>query len=91
MRDEIKRYLAPLDVELIHLNDSRKGLSSFVDRHEHIGKGKIGRAGIKKFLSSYFIKDVPLVLETPRNSEGDDIRNLKMVKRILKEIGIGYR
>jgi len=87
LRDEIMRYLSPLKVELIHLNDSKKGISSGVDRHEHIGKGEIGRAGIKNFLSYSFFRDVPLVLETPRISDGDDIRNLKMVKRILKEIG----
>ncbi len=73
-------------MELIHLNDSRKGLSSGVDRHEHIGKGEIGRAGIKNFLAYSYFKDVPLVLETPRISDGDDIRNIKMVKRILKEV-----
>jgi deoxyribonuclease-4 len=87
LRDEIRRYLAPLKVELIHLNDSKKGLSSGVDRHEHIGKGEIGRAGIKNFLSYSFFRDLPLVLETPKQSDGDDIRNLKMVRRILKEIG----
>ena len=91
LRDEITRCLDPLKVELIHLNDSKKGLSSGVDRHEHIGKGEIGSEGIKNFLSYSFFRNVPLVLETPRHSDGDDIKNLKMVRRILREIGTGFR
>jgi deoxyribonuclease-4 len=86
LRDEIKKYLAPLKVELIHLNDSKKGLSSGVDRHEHIGKGEIGRKGLRRFLSSSFLGEVPLVLETPKASEGDNIKNLAKVRKMLIEI-----
>jgi deoxyribonuclease-4 len=86
LRDEIKRYLSPLKVELVHLNDSKKGLSSGVDRHEHIGKGEIGRKGLRRFLSSSFLGEVPLVLETPKASEGDDIKNLAKVRKMLTEI-----
>lgn len=86
LEKEIKKHLSPLKTELIHLNDSKKGLSSGVDRHEHIGKGSIGFKGFRKFLSSSFLKDIPLVLETPKTEEGDDVRNLKLVRKILKEI-----
>jgi deoxyribonuclease-4 len=84
LEKEIKKYLFPLKVELIHLNDAKKGLSSGVDRHEHIGKGSIGIKGFKNFLSSSFFKEIPLVLETPKVEEGDDLRNLKIVRKLLK-------
>ena len=77
--------LSPLTIKLIHLNDSKKGLSSGVDRHEHIGEGSIGIKGFKKILSFPFFKDIPLILETPKLSEEDDKINLKMVRMILKE------
>ncbi len=81
---EIKRYLSPLGVRLIHLNDSKKGISSGVDRHEHIGKGGIGIKGFKRFLSFPFFNDIPLILETPKNSDNDDRVNLKKVRQLLK-------
>ncbi len=86
LKEEIMKYLSPLKVELIHLNDSRKDFSSGIDRHQHIGKGHIGLSGFKKLLSFPLFKDVPLILETPKESEADDYRNLKRVRKILGEI-----
>ncbi len=86
LEDDIRKYLSPLKVELIHLNDAKKELGSGVDRHEHIGKGKIGIKGFKKFLSASLFKDISIVLETPMKEEGDDVNNLKAVRKILKGI-----
>jgi len=83
LRDEIIRYISPLKVELIHLNDSKKGLASGVDRHEHIGEGSIGLQGIRRFLSSPFFTEAPLILETPKKSDDDDRRNLDRVRGLL--------
>lgn len=84
LKGEIIRYLSPLRVELIHLNDSRRALSSRVDRHQHIGKGGIGLAGFRRFLSFPSFNKAPLILETPKESEGDDVKNLQRVRRLLK-------
>lgn len=83
---EMIKYLSPLKVELIHLNDAKKGLFSNLDRHEHIGEGAIGIDGFRRFLSFPLFKDSPLVLETPKKEDGDDVRNLKVVRKILKEV-----
>jgi len=85
LKDEITKYLPPLTVKLIHLNDSKKWLSSGVDRHEHIGEGGIGIEGFRRILTFPFFKDIPLILETPKRSEDDDKRNLQKVRMILKE------
>lgn len=82
---EIKRYLSPLKVELIHLNDSKRPLSSGLDRHEHIGSGYIGEKGFCRFLNSSELKGIPLILETPKESIKDDIKNLSKVKALLEE------
>lgn len=86
LTEEVHRYLSPLRVELIHLNDSRKALSSGIDRHEHIGRGEIGMKGISTFLASSYFKGVPLILETPKDSDRDDVRNLQKVRRILRDL-----
>lgn len=71
-------------LKLIHLNDSKGKVGSKLDRHEDIGKGFIGNTGLGAFISDKRIAKVPLILETPKNSVDDDIRNLKTVYRIRK-------
>ncbi|MDI6801940.1 MAG: deoxyribonuclease IV [Thermodesulfovibrionales bacterium] len=81
--NEIKLYLGIDSVKLIHLNDSKKGCNSHVDRHEHIGEGGIGRHGLKRFINHPAFENIPLILETPKKSEEDDPRNLKIVKGLF--------
>jgi deoxyribonuclease-4 len=80
---DIKNYIGLGNVKLIHLNDSKGDVGSGIDRHEHIGLGKIGKRGLKRFIQSSPFKDVPLILETPKKRETDDVRNLKIVKKML--------
>lgn len=83
LAEEIGQYIGRDDLRLIHLNDSKKPVGSGVDRHEHIGEGAIGVAGLKKFLQHPFFLDSPLVLETPKKTDEDDIRNLANVRLLL--------
>jgi len=66
---------------LIHANDSKIALGEKKDRHEHIGKGKIGRAGFAALVSHPRLKDVNMVVETP-SPEGikKDIALLKKMR-----------
>ncbi len=73
-------------VKLIHLNDSKTKLASRIDRHEHIGKGKIGIDGFKRFFSRTKFYKLPIILETPRQSLEDDIKNLAVVKKHIFSI-----
>ncbi|GMR04834.1 MAG: deoxyribonuclease IV [Thermodesulfobacteriota bacterium] len=68
---------------LIHLNDSKGGPGSGVDRHENIGKGRIGRAGLGAFLRTKKISALPIIMETPKKVKGDDVKNLKTVREIM--------
>ena len=81
---EIEIYLGIDRVKLIHLNDSKKGCNSHVDRHEHIGKGYIGKKGLRRFINYPAFKDIPLILETPKKSKEDDPRSLRIVRGLLK-------
>ncbi len=78
--------LAGLDiVKLIHLNDTPDGLDSRRDRHEHIGKGKIGIEGIRRIINHPALRALPFILETPKDTERDDIINLKTVRKLRKD------
>lgn len=54
-------------VKVLHLNDSKKDLGSRVDRHEHIGFGKIGKAGFIPFVRDEAFLETPKILETPKD------------------------
>lgn len=53
-------------LKVLHVNDSKTPLGSRVDRHEHLGKGKIGREGFKNLVSDNRINRLPWILETPK-------------------------
>ncbi len=85
--DEIEQHIGLDKLKLIHLNDSKKPPGSGVDRHEHIGKGFIGTTGFKNLLSDRRISSVPIILETPKKTEYDDMKNLESVRKILASCG----
>lgn len=69
-------------LEMIHLNDSKGDLGSNLDRHEHIGLGKIGVNGFRNILHNDVIRSRPLILETPIDSRRNDVQNLKRVRQL---------
>ncbi len=56
-------------LQVFHLNDSKKPLGSRVDRHEHIGKGCLGREAFRRLVNDRRFARMPMLLETPK-SEG---------------------
>ncbi|MFH1610495.1 MAG: deoxyribonuclease IV [Patescibacteria group bacterium] len=80
--DEFNKTLGLDKLKLIHLNDSKTDLGSRVDRHEHIGKGKIGLKGFSALLSDRRLKNINLILETPAGKEMlDDVGVLKRMRK----------
>jgi deoxyribonuclease-4 len=69
-----------------HLNDSEKALGSRVDRHTHIGQGKIGKEPFGFFLNDDRFKDHPGILETPKGKDiTEDIMNLATLRSLIKK------
>jgi deoxyribonuclease-4 len=68
----------------IHLNDCLRDFNSHVDRHWHIGEGKIGQDGFKALLNHPAFKGVPKIMETPKETEEDDPKNMKAVRSLVK-------
>ncbi|MFX0020651.1 MAG: deoxyribonuclease IV [Promethearchaeota archaeon] len=69
-----------------HLNDSEKGLGSRVDRHTHIGQGKIGKEAFGFFVNDEKFKEHPGILETPKGKDlKEDVMNLSTLKSLIKK------
>jgi len=82
---EIKKYVGITRLGLIHLNDSKYDAGAFKDRHEHIGKGKIGLTGIKSILRRKELARAGFILETPKETEDDDSMNLAAVRKLFEK------
>jgi deoxyribonuclease IV len=85
--DTTVRYLEKTmgleDIKVIHANDSKVPLGSRIDRHEHIGRGKIGLRAFTRFVNHPAFRTLPFILETPIDEPGDDRRNLAVVRALM--------
>jgi len=75
-------------LKLFHINDSKKGLGSKMDRHDHPGDGFIGLQPFSFFLNDPMFADLSFLLETPKgmdeNGTDQDIVNLNHLKRLIR-------
>jgi deoxyribonuclease IV len=72
-------------IRAFHLNDSKRELGSRVDRHEHIGKGHLGREAFRNILNDARFAGIPMYLETPKgtaNGRSFDATNLATLRRL---------
>lgn len=63
--DAFEREVGFRYLRAIHLNDSKKGCGSRVDRHESLGLGMIGEDFFHRFMNDARFDDMPIILETP--------------------------
>ena len=71
-------------LKVIHMNDSKKDLGSRVDRHEHIGQGKIGQEAFGHIMNDPRLVKIPKILETPKDDgDEDDIRNIQLLISLI--------
>ncbi|MBD3264123.1 MAG: deoxyribonuclease IV [Candidatus Omnitrophica bacterium] len=81
---DIDKKVGIKKLKIIHLNDTLIGLGKKVDRHADIGKGSIGKKGLGAIVNHPVLRNLPFILETPKTNEEDDIRNLNMVRSLVK-------
>ncbi|MGD8241123.1 MAG: deoxyribonuclease IV, partial [Armatimonadota bacterium] len=70
-------------LRVIHFNDSKTPLGSGVDRHWHIGKGKMGREGLRRIVRHPALQRLPFIMETPELDLKHDRMNMRAFKRLL--------
>lgn len=68
-------------LKVLHINDSKAGIGENKDRHEHIGRGKIGKAGIEAVLNYSRLKDIDVYLETKHDAVKKDIEILQGLRK----------
>jgi deoxyribonuclease-4 len=73
------RWVGLDSLEVLHANDSKTDCGSQVDRHEHLGHGKIGAQGLRAFLSDPRLKGIPRIGELPPG-EREDRENLAFLR-----------
>jgi deoxyribonuclease-4 len=82
---EFDRIIGRDRLVAIHVNDSKTGRGSRVDRHEHIGKGRIGPDAFRFIMQSPQFRKIPKVLETPKGNDlAQDVINLKILRRMVR-------
>ncbi len=80
------RHIGLDRLKFFHLNDSKRELGSRVDRHEHIGQGKIGLEGFRLLLNTPLFRNHPMVLETPKGKDlKEDKENMKVLRSLIEE------
>ncbi len=67
-------------IKLFHGNDSKVGLGERKDRHEHIGKGKIGIEGFKNIITNPTFENINMIVETPPDKVSEDLKVLKKLR-----------
>ena len=67
----------------IHLNDSKTDFGSHVDRHENLGKGKIGKDALKDFVNDKRLINIPIIMEVPGDGEGPRKRDVDYLKNLI--------
>ena len=83
---EFDRVIGLERLAALHLNDSKTMRGSRVDRHEHIGKGKIGLAAFRFIMRERRFQKIPKVLETPKGKELlEDVENMKTLRGLAED------
>jgi deoxyribonuclease-4 len=86
-RKQVQKTIGLSRIKVLHINDSKKDLGSRVDRHEHIGRGKIGIEGFKPFVRDEAFAGVPKILETEKGKDEQgrswDAVNLEVLRSLM--------
>ena len=83
---EFDRTIGLDRLSALHLNDSKTARGSRVDRHEHIGKGKIGLDAFRFIMRDRRFRTIPKVLETPKDKNlREDVVNMKTLRSLISD------
>jgi deoxyribonuclease IV len=71
-------------VRVWHCNDAKAAMGSKLDRHEHIGEGTMGLAPFRRLLNDQRFAHAAFIAETPVDADGDEQRNLGVLRGLVK-------
>jgi deoxyribonuclease-4 len=70
-------------LHMLHLNDSKTDFGSRVDRHWHIGEGKIGKQGMGQIINHPLLKNLPAIMETPQHTKRLNLKNMRAARSLV--------
>jgi deoxyribonuclease-4 len=73
------------NVRVWHCNDAKAERGSRLDRHEHIGRGRLGFELFRALLNDRRLKHAAFIAETPIDEPKDDLRNVEALKGLVKK------
>jgi deoxyribonuclease-4 len=76
------------NVRVWHCNDAKAERGSRLDRHENIGRGKLGLEVFRALLNDRRLQHAAFIAETPVADPGDDFRNVDALKGLVRKNGI---
>jgi deoxyribonuclease IV len=79
----LERTVGLKNVRVWHCNDAKAERGSKLDRHEHIGRGKLGLEVFRALLNDRRLRKAAFIAETPINDPGDDLRNVESLKKLV--------
>ena len=80
----IDQTIGLANVQVWHCNDAKSECGSHLDRHEHIGRGKIGLKTFEMLLNEPKAAHAAFIAETPIDEPGDDLRNVGALKGLVR-------
>lgn len=86
MLEMIDSKLVRKGILVVHANDSSSPLGSHFDRHQHIGKGYLGRKTFEILIKNRYLGTLPFIIETPKEDIEADKRNINILKSIGNKI-----
>jgi deoxyribonuclease-4 len=89
MVESFDRIVGLDKLKAIHMNDSKKGLGSRVDRHDHIGQGALGLEPFRYIMNDPRLANLPKILETPKGNAGEETANDMMNLQALRGLVAG--
>ena len=79
----LDRTVGLKNVRVWHCNDAKAERGSGLDRHEHIGRGRLGLEVFRALLNDRRLKHAAFIAETPIDELGDDLRNVEALKALV--------
>lgn len=83
---EFDKVIGLKRLSVLHINDSKSALGSRVDRHDNLGKGRIGLDTFRWIMRSKELALIPKILETPKGKDlAEDVEAMALLRGFLKE------
>jgi len=86
LRETLRQAEATIGLDSVkvwHCNDAKAACGSKLDRHQHVGKGMIGKETFRRLLNDSRLAHAAFIAETPIDRPGDDRRNVEALKKLV--------